>query len=412
MLKLHCRKVFDDAWKSFRCFSYHSERWNHVMTKEPRILIVSASIGSGHNQAAAAIEQELRRQHPQSQIDIVDFLTYGSSSWGNFIKETYFKMLHVFPDMYDFLYRWTSGPGHRVKNLLAYSSKKRMSKLYQHYQPDILVFTHPFPCAAAAYLRRKRMINTTLIAVITDFAVHPLWTYDEVDMYCVADSSLQYQLVEKGIPESRIMVSGIPVGAQFAISKQDSGISQEYELQGNKPTLLVMGGGLGLGPLEIVLQSIERCTLPLQLIVVAGNNKEILPSLHNFAKKSRHTIHVLGFTKEVDHLMERADLLITKPGGLTSSEALAKGLPMLLVSAIPGQEEENARFLVQQGAAIHVRDIRRIPLYLQRLFAKKPELLRSIKIAATHLGKPEAARLIAQTVLQRAQRFAAMRIAK
>jgi processive 1,2-diacylglycerol beta-glucosyltransferase len=375
------------------------------MTREPRVLIVSASIGSGHDQAAFAIEEQLRRQYPQIHVDIVDFLAYGGA-WGSFVKETYFKMLHVFPDMYDYLYRWTSGRGQRVKNLLAYSSKKRMQKLYQQYQPDILVFTHPFPCAAAAYLRRKRLLETPLVAVVTDYAVHPLWIYDEVDIYCIADQVLVQQLIDKGIAEQRILVSGIPINSRFSEQQINVGLYRQLGLRLNEPVVMLMGGGLGLGPLEEVLASIEYFATKLQMIVVAGNNAEIIPSLEARAKESRHDIRVLGFTNEIDSLMDMAHLLITKPGGLTTSEALAKKLPMLLLLAIPGQEEENARFLVRQGTAIRVHDVDAIPRYLHRLLVKRPDMLQSVKQAAERLAKPEAAAYIAQVVLRLVKRFA------
>lgn len=382
------------------------------MTREPRILIVSASIGSGHNQAALAIKEQLHCQYPQAHVDIVDFLTYGGgSTWGNFIKDTYLKMLHVFPDMYDFLYRWTSGRGHRVKNLLAYSSKKRMQKLYQQYLPDILVFTHPFPCAAAAYLRRKGLLDTPLAAVVTDFAVHPLWIYEEVDIYCIADDTLKLQLMIKGIEPSRVVASGIPISRRFAEMRKNTELDSQLGLRQDDPVIMIMGGGLGLGPLAEVLESIEQFATRLQMIVVAGNNTEIMPYLENKAKVSRHDIYIFGFTSEVDTLMGMAQLLITKPGGLTTSEALTKGLPMLLVPAIPGQEEENATFLVRQGTAIRVRDIGAIPRHLHRLLVKKPEVLQSLKQAAERLAKPEAASHIAGFVLRLAKSFASQRSA-
>lgn len=382
------------------------------MTREPRILIISASIGSGHNQAAAAIAQELRRQHAKAQIDIIDFFTYASSSWGNFLKETYFKMLHIFPDMYDFLYRWTSGRGHRVKNLLAYSSKKRMQKICQQYNPDILLFTHPFPCAAAAYLRRKHAINIPIVAVVTDFAVHPLWIYQEVDLYCIASETLLQQLLDKGILQQRVIPLGIPINPKFTERKINTTFTHQLGLSAEEPIVLIMGGGLGFGPLESVLLNLEQFTGPLQLIVVAGNNRELIPSLQSLARNSRHKIRVMGFTEEIDTLMEIADVLITKPGGLTISEALAKQLPMLLISVIPGQEEENAQFLVQQGAAVQVRDIRTISRYLNRLLTKKPETLIKLRTAAAGLAKPEAARHIAKHVLEMVNRFTAGKVTK
>lgn len=375
-----------------------------ILRTEPRILIVSASIGTGHNQAAAAIGQELRSQRPQAQIDIIDFLQYGSYYRGSLLRETYLKILHLFPEVFDFLFRWTAGKGQQVKSLFAYSSKKRITELRRQFKPHILVFTHPFPCAAACYLKRQGVLDLPVAAVVTDFGVHPFWIYREVDAYFVAHENLRQQLVDKGINAGRVRACGIPIDKKYSeeVIRSEGVIKEE-------PVMLIMGGGLGLGPLDSVLVHLEAFPHPLRVFVVAGSNRKLLPKLREMVGKSRHKIRILGFTEKINQLMEAADLLITKAGGLTASEALAKGLPMLFIPVIPGHEAENARFLVQQGAAVQVRDVEEIPRCLQYLLVEQSGVLDGMRRAAAALAKPDAAQDIAAQILEMAGRVTVKR---
>ncbi|HBS58681.1 MAG TPA: UDP-N-acetylglucosamine--LPS N-acetylglucosamine transferase [Firmicutes bacterium] len=370
-----------------------------ILRTEPRILIVSASIGTGHNQAAAAIGQELRSQRPRAQIDIIDFLQYGSYYRGSLLRETYLKMLHLFPEVFDFLFRWTAGKGQQVKSLFAYSSKNRITELRRQFKPHILVCTHPFPCAAACCLKGQGALDLPVAAVVTDFGVHPFWIYQEVDAYFVAHDDLRPQLVDRGIHAGRVRACGIPIGKQYSakVTRAEGVIKEE-------PVILIMGGGLGLGPLDRVLLHLEAFPHPLRVLVVTAGNRKLLPKLREMAGKSRHKISIFGFTEKIDQLMGAADLLITKAGGLTAGEALAKGLPMLLIPVIPGHEAENARFLVQQGAAVQVRDVAEITRCLKYLLVEQPGVLDGMRTAAAALAKPDAARDIAAHIVEMAGR--------
>jgi len=188
-----------------------------VSTINKNILIVSASIGAGHTQAAEAVRDEFIRISPEATITIVDFLDQ-ESALGNFIKEVYMKMIGVVPDIYDFLYHWSqeAQPGANAKNATALIMKSRMLNLVCEYQPDLLVFTHPFPCCAAAYLRRTKQLTLPLAAVMTDFAPHQMWIHDEIDTYFVANHEIKNALCDKGIADKHIFVTGIPISSKFA----------------------------------------------------------------------------------------------------------------------------------------------------------------------------------------------------
>lgn len=324
-----------------------------MQVRPNRILIVSASVGSGHTQAARAIAAGLRLRYPQLVVDIVDFMAEDHSYFNTLIKEAYLKMVEFTPNMYDFLYRRThhAQPGDKVHNLLAKVMKRSMLKLIRRYRPDMLVCTHPFPCGAAAYLKRTGLPDLYLAGVITDFAVHGLWVYREVDSYFVATSSLQSELTAQGIVPDKIHVTGIPIGPDFSKPVDSSVVMEELRLDKNMPVVLVMGGGLGFGGVRQALISLNSISRPLQIVVVTGKNTALRRNLKKESLLYKYPMRVLGFTNRVRELMEAAALLVTKPGALTLSEALTVELPMVLFEPIPGQEEDNARFLAACGAA-------------------------------------------------------------
>lgn len=355
------------------------------------VLIVSASIGSGHTQAANAVKAELQRQHPYSRVTVVDFLEGDNFSLTNFIKETYLKMIDVFPHMYDLLYRWSQGhqKGTTVRNIMAWTLKKRMLRLIDDYRPDMIVFTHPFPCGAACRLKRRGHIHMPLAGVITDYAVHRLWVYDEVDMYFVAASAMAHNLVAEGVSANRIQITGIPIDNAFSQIISD----QSAFYRSAESTILVMGGGLGLGALEEVLLQLDTITGNQRIVVVAGRNDALRKELQSLSRSLRHTVSILGYTQRIPELMANADLLVTKPGALTCSEAMVTGLPMVLVNAIPGQEEDNAHYLHNHHAALWVQDETLLAQVVSRLLSD-PSSLATMRYQAQQLGRPDAAQHI------------------
>ena len=229
-----------------------------------KVLIVSASIGTGHMQAARAIEEYWKEKEPQASITHVDFLDTETMSVEHLIKGTYIKMIDVFPMLYDMIYRVSKGEkrGTIMQTALSYLLKSRMLKLVQQEEPDVMVFTHPFPCGAASILKRQGHIDVPLVAIMTDFSSHQFWLYPQIDTYYVATESMVDEMVAAGIDESRIHVSGIPVRRSFF---RDA--IEEYSLE--KPVkVLVMGGGLGLGSLETALKHLDEVKDQFDYIII------------------------------------------------------------------------------------------------------------------------------------------------
>ena len=354
-------------------------------------------------QAARAIRDEFLRKTPGASIYIVDFMDQ-ESSLGHIIKETYLNMIDYIPNAYDLLYRYSQEPryGSNVKSLLALIMKKRMRKLCQKYQPDLLVFTHPFPCCAAAYLKAKGQLSIPLAAVITDFSFHQMWLHPVVDFYFVANTETREALLHNGINASRIYVTGIPIAAKFAESSAPT-----VAKTSNISTILVMGGGFGLGALEEAVSNLLLAEQQIKIVVLTGNNNSLLKKTMFMQNDTHHQLAAIGYTERVHEIMAAATLLITKPGGLTCSEALAMELPMLLLKPLPGQEEDNAAYLAQQGVAIKINDLSVLASITDSLLAEQ-EILKLMRQRAQGIGRGRAAGTVTDILEEKLDEIAAI----
>lgn len=364
-----------------------------MYSNKKSFLIVTASIGSGHNRAAEAIASEIKIKYPNAQIHTVDFMSTKTAYLNGFLKEAYLKMLNLVPDMYDFLYSFTSGKvrGFSVQSLLALAMKNDMENLIDRYRADVVVCTHPFPCAAAAYLKKSKQADIVLAGVITDFAVHQLWVYQEVDLYFVANEQIKKELMLRGIVNWKINDTGIPISSSFSAKYDSAELLEKLKLDGGQPVFLIMGGGLGLGGVKATLDCLEKINTAIQILVVTGENPSLWSELKKQSAYSKHKVQVWGFSNNVQELMAVSDLLISKPGALTISEALAMELPMLLNEPIPGQEKENAAYMEKTGAAIWLKDRTNLTKIVNEILLHSERLI-SMRSNAKVYKRPNAAR--------------------
>lgn len=359
------------------------------MGKQPNVLILSASVGNGHNQAAAAVKQALVT-HDQAQVTVLDFLGEGNQYLGKIIKGAYYKTIQIFPEVYDYFYRYTDVSRYAalpIKSLLYHTMEQYILDLVEKFEPDGLVFTHPFPCAAAAGLKRLHKLSLPIIGVVTDFAVHRLWQYSEVDQYCVASVPLAVQMAARGFAAEKFHVTGIPVQPQFRHCRS-------VPIPGE---VLVMGGGLGLGPTGDMVSALTKLSGIRHITVVCGHNADLREELA--VTYANQPVRVLGFTEHVDQFMGEASLLVTKPGALTASEALCFGLPMLLVDAVGGQEEDNAAYLQGAGVALTAANLTEVSR-LAELFLTQPSLQEIMRSECSLLARPEAAEAAAALIMK------------
>ncbi len=346
-----------------------------------KILILSASIGSGHTRAALALQKILG-----DSAQVVDFMAREISLLNWLTKKLYLAALRFIPDLYDRIYKFADGRkvGVSARFLSSALMYLPFARLLNKFQPEVVICTHPFPEAAASlwkFLHAKSEKNFLLAAVLTDYSLHEIWIFGEVDAYFVATEEMQGELAAHCRAGQKIFATGIPIEEKFSAEKIFSDSA--------KPTILIMGGGLGLGSIEETLSELNKVQSPLKILVVAGQNEKLLARLKKLREKISHEVEVFGYVSDVNKLMAAADLLITKPGALTMTEAFAAGLPLILHAPIPGPEFKNAAYAVAHGAAIEVGE-QKISAVVEDIL-KQPARLDKMKTCAKKIARPSAA---------------------
>lgn len=350
-----------------------------------KILILSASIGSGHTKAAESIEKVLN-----CEVHTVDFMAKEISTLNRITKKIYLAALKFIPDLYDRIYNFVGAKqsGIFARLITSITMYFPFVRLLKKFQPDVIICTHPFPTAAASFwkfLHAKSARKFLLANVLTDYSIHEIWIYSEVDIYFVATAEMKNELAEHCRANQEIYDVGIPIGKEF--------ISCEKILS-ERLTILIMGGGLGLGSIEETLSELEKISAQIKIIVVAGQNEKLLSRLKNFS--SKHEIKIFGYVENICELMSQSNLLITKPGALTMTEAFAAGLPMILHAPIPGPEAKNAEYAIKNGAAISAENI----LETVESFIKNPARLYEMSICAKNLSRKDSAAEIVRLLLK------------
>lgn len=363
------------------------------------ILVVTASMGSGHNKAANAVAEAIKRKYPVNKINVIDFMSTETAYFNSLVKDIYLKMLDHTPSVYEFFYKFTSDStkGSTIQSVFAHAMKKDMRELIKKYEADMVICTHPFPCAAASYLKQTGEINIPLITVMTDFCVHQFWLYKNIDIYFTANDLLKKEMVNQGLLEERIFVTGIPVGYNFRVDYNQDDLLAKFKLEKDKPVALIMGGGLGLGGVKNALCQLERLKKDIQILVITGANVALWSEMNEYAQHSKHKIFVWGYSHNIQEFMSVATFLISKPGALTISEALTRELPMILHDPIPGPEVDNAKFVSDNGAAIWVRHQDTLDAVVREVLSDAT-ILPKLRNNAKVLKKPYASDNIADVI--------------
>src|SRR5881394_998157 len=357
-----------------------------------RILIATVTAGAGHLQAAAALEEAWRAERPGDVVEKVDLLDYVSRLQRRVYVQGYVKLVEHAPEFWGMVFKKTDNPVllrkvARFRRGFAERTNKKFVRHLKAFKPDVVVCTHYLPVEIMAHLELKGF-NPMTVCVVTDFEAHALWMEQAVDLYCVAAEETKGSLVARGAKAKNVVVTGIPIALKFAEPPNPRAVRKGYGLRDDLPVLLVLGGGFGMGPVAQILSSIDKIGCDVQTLVVAGRNEKLRRDLA--CGIYRHPTRVLGFATNMHELMSVADLIVTKPGGLTSSEALALGKPLFILNPIRGQEAANSDFLLERGAAIKVNRIEDVPFRIEQLIGSKK--LKEMARAAKDLGHPNAAR--------------------
>ena len=351
--------------------------------------------------AASALRAELSRLDPHFDSTILDSYKYAASVVSRVVSDGYIGMVKTIPQMYRFLYNRAEqaaevGP---FRTWIHQFTATNLRSAIQSFRPDVVICTHAFPCGVMAEYKNQFADAPPVCGVVTDFAVHRFWMHQNVDRYAVATPEMRDVMAANGIDAERISVSGIPIAAAFGEPISDvEALRARLDLPRERKIVLMMGGGLGIGPLSTVMQALDSVEIPLCAVAIVGRSSRSAERVLEAAHSVSYPVRVLGFVGNVADYMHAADLLITKPGGLTSAEALAAQVPMILFKPLPGQEERNTRYLVERRAAVRVRRAKDLTYAVASLL-ESPRALADMRIAMQGIAKPHAAAEVAATLL-------------
>jgi processive 1,2-diacylglycerol beta-glucosyltransferase len=360
-----------------------------------RLLILSVSAGAGHVRAADAVAAAAKAATPAHETLHLDVLSLVPREFKKLYGEQYIKLVEKLPQLWSFLYSKTDRPSRdsfvgKLKRAIEGINTRKLSAEIEQFAPDAILCTHFLPAELLSRRKAAGKRVAPLWVQVTDFDVHALWVHEHVDHYCVASDEIAFRLAAHGVPREKIHVTGIPVMPQFATPLDRAVCAQELGVAARKFTVLMMAGGAGLGGLDELAARLLELPDDLQVIALAGRNADLLERLRTLARRHAGKLFPLGFMTTVERVMAAADVVVTKPGGLSVSECLARHKPMLLVSPIPGQEERNADYLLEAGAAIKAVDGATLVFKLARLLAE-PARMRAMSEAARRIATPHAA---------------------
>ena len=364
-----------------------------------KVLLLFISEHSGHHCASLAIEKALHDLDLSVETLNINSFNYTNPILEKVINRAYMGVIQHSPELWDYLY---DNPAvlkqtHRLREMIHKFNTSKLKTLLDDFKPDAIICTQAFPCGMVADYKKTFGLMVPIIAVLTDYAPHSYWVYSNVDQYIVPSKETGDKLTADGIDQSRIKVYGIPIDPKFRTSPDKKGLREKLGLDPEKPCVLIMGGTQGLGPIKELVRILDRSSLALQSIIACGTNKKLYKWLKPrwYRKKSL----IISYATNIDEFMDASDIILTKPGGITTAEALAKGLPMLIVNPLPGQEAMNTKFLLKEGVAIKAENPDEVVVLLEELFENNNKL-KTMRDKARLLAKPDSALDIAKLVLE------------
>lgn len=365
------------------------------------ILFLSATLGAGHHSAAAAIGEAVRRLAPEVPIREVDYFDYVNPAFNNLVRRAYIFSVRHWPWAYETFYRSTGqiAPDSAFQRFLNSLGRREIERLVEGAAPRAVVSTFPTPAGVVSALREMGRTHVPNMAVITDYTVHSQWLHDGIDRFYVGTGPMAEQMAGRGIPRRKILVSGIPVHPAFADPVDGDAVRKRFGI-GDGPVVLLMAGAYGMiSGLADVVGILSRRGPEATYVTIAGHDAQLKAAVDQVARGGGHPVVSLGYTDEVAELMGVADILVSKAGGLTTSEAMARGLPMAVFRPIPGQETLNAGRVLEAGAGFLASTADDLVTGLRRVMAPGGALA-EMAARARSLGRPRSSYDIAQDILQ------------
>jgi processive 1,2-diacylglycerol beta-glucosyltransferase len=373
------------------------------MTDKKKVMIVYSTAGMGHKKAALALKSCFEISAPGCQIEIVDIMEYATPLYKFLYLDFYVFLMQRASWFWGFMYyasnsRVVDVLTRKLRGTLDWMGVPGFGDMLSRKAPDAIVATHFIIPSIAWILKDRKGLISKLFAVITDYGPHTYWLSDSIDLFFAGCPSVESELIKRGVPEEKIRVSGIPTTEEFHKAHGIEALKKRYGLDGNKKTVFIMSGGFGVGPVGKMLIEMQKCRTKIEIIAVCGHNKDLYRDLEKLSRQLNYTVKLFGFTDKVAELMAVSDLMITKAGGISVTEAMDSRLPMILYGSIPGQETWNERFLTSNGAARIAGKIEDIPGLADGILGSE-EVYSSFKQGLDAIRRPDAAEDITKEVL-------------
>ncbi|MDD5428190.1 MAG: glycosyltransferase [Candidatus Omnitrophica bacterium] len=370
-----------------------------------KILVLYATAGIGHKKASMAVKAAFDElKFDDAEVILADALDYTNHFFKWSYLETYLLMVNKLPTLWGSSYYFTDNfyvniAVSKLRRLNNWLNSGKLTKYLTDEKPDVVISTHFFASEVISNLKSSGKVNCKLITVVTDYRLHSWWVADKTDVYVVAGQDTRDDLLKWKVPSEKIRILGIPIEPVFTKKLDKAKILQAAGLRSGIFTVLVIGGGFGVGPIEEIIKSVGSIANPIQIITICGHNEDLVKKLEALKPSLKANIKVCGFVNNVYEYMDVADVLISKSGGITVSESLAKELPMVIIAPIIGQETRNSDYLIEHGAAVKIgkaADIKEVIEYL----SVHPERMSAMKEAIRAIKKPDAAYDVAKLAIQ------------
>ena len=369
-----------------------------------RLLLLSVSAGAGHSRAAEALRAEAALSFPDVEVEHLDVMTLVPRSFRALYTDYYIKIVEHHPSVWVYLYHATDKMPRdalfaKLRRAIERLNTRKLRDALREFAPEHIICTHFLPAELLAHdIKRGRAVPPVWVQV-TDFDLHRMWVQAGMRGYFAASDEIAFRMVKHGIAPANVCVTGIPIMPAFSQKLDRIDCARELGIEPDKTTLLLMTGGAGIAGGETLITRLLALPGEFQIVALAGRNEQLLANYRALARASAGRLFPLGFTSTIERVMACADVAVTKPGGLTVSECLAVGLPMVLISPIPGQEERNADYLMEHGVAVKAYDAVALEYKIGQLVSHADRLLR-MRENMGGLGRPDAARAVLNHVLR------------
>lgn len=368
-----------------------------------KVIIVYSTAGLGHKKAALAVKEAFEISAPECDVETVDVMEYAAPFHKFAYLDLYVFLMKKATWLWAFIYYVSNSPlfdkiTRKLRGMLDHKGLPGFTDFLRSRDPDVIVATHFLVTSIARILKESEGIRGSIFAIMTDYGPHTYWLSDSVENFFVGCPSAKAELAKRGVADKRIIDSGIPVMDEFTRSLNRDALREKYGIDKDKKTVFIMSGGFGVGPVARILEDIGKCRTALQVIAVCGHNRSLYDKLERHSAELNYPIKLFGFTDKVAELMAISDLMVTKAGGISVTEAMDSRLPMILYGSIPGQETWNERFLVSGGAAKKAKVTGDIPGLIDEMFESE-DVYVSLKRNIDKMRKPYAARDIVKKVL-------------